>query len=120
VEKLKTPLMVDAVYLILLGLVTLSPGLVSSVFGYNPTDRGVLLVLSSVFLAFGIVVWGISADTGKYGGLATYVVYALALSTLFLLYGWWLTKWFTTRNAIIPVIINLVLIGWIWTSRPKS
>src|SRR6266852_4424246 len=41
VQKLKTPFMVDAVYLILLGLVTLSPGLVRSIFGYDVKDTGV-------------------------------------------------------------------------------
>ncbi len=119
-EKLKTPLMVNAVYLILLGLTTLSPGLTRSVFGYDVKDAGTLLVLSGTFLAFGVLVWGVSADPAKYGGLATYVVYGLAITTLFLLYGWWLAKLFTARNALIPVIINVVIAGWIWTSRPKS
>lgn len=119
-EKLKTPLMVNAVYLILLGLTTLSPGLVRSVFGYEVRDAGTLLVLSATFLSFGVLVWGVSADAGKYGGLATFLVYGLAISTLFLLYGWFAGGLFTARNALVPVIINVVLIWWIWTSRSKS
>ena len=119
-EKLKTPLMINAVYLILVGLIFLSPSFVSSIFGYNPTDRGALLVLSAVFLSFGLFLWGVSADVGKYGGLATYGAYSLGLSTLFLLYGWWVANLFTTRNVLIPVVINVALLVWIWTSKPKS
>lgn len=119
-EKLKTPLMVNAVYLILLGLVTLSSGLTRSVFGYDVKDPGVLLVLSGTFLAFGVLVWGVSADPGKYGGLATFVVYGLVITTLFLLYGWWVAKLFTTRHALVPTVINIVILAWLWTSRPKS
>jgi hypothetical protein len=118
VQKLKTPFMVNAVYLIVLGLVTLSPGLVSSIFGYAVRDTGVLLVLSGTLLGFGVVVWAASADPGKYGGLAMSLVVAIAISTLFLLWGW-MQGLFTVRNVALPVIINVVIGGWIWSAKPK-
>ncbi len=117
-QKLKTPFMVDAVYLILLGLVTLSPGLVRSIFGYDVKDTGVLLVLSGALLGFGVVVWAASADPEKYGGLAMSLVVAIAISTLFLLWGW-MRGLFAVRNVALPIIINVVIGGWIWSARPK-
>jgi hypothetical protein len=118
VEKLKTPLMANAVYLLLLGLVTLSPNLVSSIFGYDVRDAGVLLVLSSVLLGFGVVVWTVSASPEKYGGLATSIVVGIAIGLVFLLYGW-MQGIFTLRNVGLPIIIDVVLAGWLWSAKPK-
>ncbi len=117
-EKLKTPLMANAVYLLLLGLVTLSPNLVGSIFGYDVKDPGVLLVLSAALLGFGVVVWAVSASPEKYGGLATAIVVGLVISILFLLYGW-MRGLFTPRNVGLPIIIDVVLAGWIWSAKPK-
>ncbi len=119
VEKLRTPLQVNAVYLILLGLATLSPSIAGSVFGYEVKDPGVLLVLSGIFLGFGVVVWGIAGNTEKFGGLATSLVVSLIIATVFNIWGW-TSGLFTVRNVLVPIIINIVLIGWIWSARPKS
>ncbi len=118
-EKLRTPLLVNAIYILLMGLSTLSPGLVRAVFGYDVKDPGVLLVLSAAFLGFGVVLWGIASDPEKYGGLAISVVIALVIAIVFLLWGW-LAKMFTARNVLIPLIINVVLAAWIWSARPRS
>lgn len=111
--------MIDAVYVLLLGVSTLSPSLVRTVFGYDVKDAGTLLVLSSVFLGFGWVLWTVASDTQKYGGLASAVVVALAIGAVFLLWGW-ARQLFTARNALVPLIINIGLIGWLWSAKPKS
>ena len=119
-EKLRTPLRVEAVYLVLLCISTLSPSLAMSVFGGTEVkDVGVLLTLSGVFLGFGVVVWTVANNTEKYGGLATAFAIALLISAVFLAYTW-ATKQFTARTALVPFIINLVLAYWIWSSKPKS
>lgn len=112
--------MLNGIYLILLGLATLSPGIAGGVFGYEVKDPGVLLVLSGVFLGFGVVVWVMSTNTEKYGGLATALFVSLIISIVFLLWGWFVSKNFTARNAAVPLIINVILAVWIWTARPKS
>jgi len=66
-EKLRTPITVNAVYILLLGLITLSPGMVSSVFGYAVGDAGVLRVLSGTLLGLGVLLWGIASNVSKYG-----------------------------------------------------
>jgi hypothetical protein len=111
--------MVNAIYLILLGLSTLTPSLTQSVFGYEVKDPGVLMVLSGLFFGFGVVVWTISSNTTQFGGLAGAQVAALVISIVFLLWGW-ATNLFTARNALVPLIINIVLAGWIWSARPKA
>ncbi len=118
-EKLRTPLMVNAVYLILLGLATLTPGLTNALFGYEARDPGVLLVLSGIFFGYGVVVWSIASDAKKYGGLASAQVVALAIGIVFLIWGW-VRGDFTPRNALVPLIINIILAGWMWSARPKA
>lgn len=118
-EKLRTPLMVNAIYLFLLGLSTITPSLTSTVFGYEAKDPGVLLVLSGLFFGFGVLVWAIASNVERYGGLASAQVIALIIGILFLLWGW-IGKYYTARNALLPIIINMVLAGWIWSARPKS
>lgn len=39
-DRLRTPLMVDAIYISLLGVATLSPSLARTVFGYEVKDPG--------------------------------------------------------------------------------
>ncbi len=117
-EKLKTPLMASAVYLLLLGLVTLSPNLVRSIFAYDVRDPGILLILSAVLLGFGVVVWAASASPEKYGGLAMAIVVGMVIGLLFQLYGW-MQGLFTARNVVPPLIIGVVLTGWIWSAKPK-
>ncbi|MBI4276815.1 MAG: hypothetical protein HY660_00040 [Armatimonadetes bacterium] len=118
-ERLRTPLMVDAIYLFLLGLCTLSPSLVQGVFGYEVKDPGILLVLSGLFFGFGVVVWATSKDPNKYGGLAQALVIALIIGAVFLLWGW-LRGLYTPRNVIAPLIINIALAVWIWMSKGES
>lgn len=113
------PLLLNAIYVLLLGLTTLSPGLVRTIFGYDVKDPGVLLVLSAAFLGFGVVLWGIASDVEKYEGLAMSVFIALVISIVFLLWGW-ASNMFTARNVLVPLIIDVVLAVWIWSARTKS
>ena len=118
-EKLRIPLMVQAVYLVLLCISTLSPSLAMSVYGSEVKDVGVLLTLSGLFLGFGVVVWTVANNTEKYGGLATAFVIALLIAAVFVAYAW-VTKQLTVRAALVPIIINLVLAYWVWSARPKA
>jgi hypothetical protein len=118
-ERLRTPLMVQAIYLILLCISTLTPSIAASVYGSEVKDPGVLLVLSSVFLGFGVVVWVAASNAEKYGGLATAFVAALLISAIFLAWAW-ATGLFTARTALVPIVLNVVLAAWVWSARPKS
>jgi hypothetical protein len=111
--------MVNAVYLFLLGLATLTPSLTQVAFGYEVKDAGVLRVLSGVFLGFGVVVWSIAGNVGQYGGLAAAQVIALVISAIFLVWGW-SGGLYTARNALVPLIINLALAGWLWSAKSQS
>jgi FtsH-binding integral membrane protein len=119
VEKLRMPLLLTALYILLIGLCTLSPTLVRGVFGYEVKDAGVLLVLSAAFLGSGVVLWSIASDPGKYGTLAMAVFTYLIIFIVFLLWGW-VSHLYTLRNVVIPLIINIVLAAWMWSSRTRS
>ncbi len=110
------PLVVTALYVILLGLVTLSPGMVRGLFGYEIKEPGLLLVLSAAFLGSGVILWGIAGDPQRHGGLATSVVINLVILVVFLLWGV-ARNLFTWRNIVIPLLINLALAVWISTVK---
>ncbi len=118
-SKVRTPLLINAIYLLLLGIATLSPSIAKSVFGYEVKDPGVLLVLSGIFLGYGIVLWVVAGNVEKFGGLATAQAVALAIGAVFLIWGW-LRGDFNARNALVPLIINVVLLVWLWTARPRA
>jgi Zn-dependent protease with chaperone function len=120
VEKLRTPLMVNAVYLLLLGLATLSSSAVRSVFGYDVKDPGVLLVLSAAFLGLFVIAWAIASNPEKHGDLAMPVVIALIIFIVWLLWGWWISHIYTARNVMLPLIVNIALAIWIWWAKPKA
>ena len=117
-ETLRTPIMVKAIYMFLLGLSTISPSLASSVYGAEVKDPGLLLTLSGVFFGFGVVDWTVAGSTEKYGGLASALVIALLIGALFLIWTW-ITGAYTARVVLVPIIINVVLAGWIWSAKPK-
>ncbi len=118
-EKLRTPLMLTAAYVLLLGLATLSSSVVRPVFGYDVKDPGVLLVLSAAFLGFGVVLWAAAGNVAQYGGLATPIVIALVIAIIWLLWGW-VRGIYTPRNVLLPIIIDIVLAIWIWSVKPKA
>lgn len=118
-ERLRVPLWASTIYLLLVGISAFSPSLVSSVFGYEAKDLGVLLVLSGSLLGTGVILWGIASNPQKHGSLASVVVLSLVISIVFLLWGW-ARDLFTLRNVAIPLIIDTVLASWIWSARPRS
>lgn len=117
-EKLGTPLRVTAIVTLLYGLSTLSPSLVSSIYGYQVNDNGLLFVLAASIFALAVVVWGVGSNPAQYGSLATHIVVALAIFVAFFLIGW-VRNLFTFRTVVIPVIVDAVLGVWIWSARPK-
>lgn len=111
--------MAKAIYLFLVGLSTISPSIARSVYGVETKDPGLLLTLSGMFFGFGVVDWAIAGNTEKHGGLASALVIALLISTVFLAWAW-ATGLYTARIALVPLVINVILAGWIWSAKPKS
>jgi hypothetical protein len=89
------------------------------VYGYEVKDPGVLLVLAAALLGTGVILWGIASNPAQHGSLATVVIVALVIFIVFFLWGL-VTSLYTVRNVAIPIIIDVVLIAWIWSARPKS
>lgn len=117
-EKLRTPLLVNAIYVLLVGLIALSPSLTQTVFGYEVKDRGILLVFAAAVLGFGVVNWAIAGNTAQYGGLASAVVVAIVIFIVLLVWGW-VSGLYTARNVLVPLILDVVLGGWIWSARKR-
>jgi hypothetical protein len=115
-DRLRVPLWLTTIYLLLVGISAFSPSIASSVYGYEVKDPGVLLVLSASLLGTGVILWGIASDPKKHESLASVVIISLLISVVFLLWGWTIHL-FTLRNVAIPVIIDIVLAGWIWSAR---
>lgn len=118
-EKLRLPLMLDAVYSFLLGIAMLNPSIAAGVFGHEAKDPGLVITLSGIFIGLGVLVWVIAGDVEKYGGLAGALVFVLLISAVFLVWAW-MANHYTARTALVPLIINIVLAFWIWSAKPKT
>jgi hypothetical protein len=118
-ERLRTPLLATAVVTLLYGVSALFPSLARAIFGYEIRDAGLALFLAAALLGFGVVLWAIAQDPMKYGGLASSVVASLAIALVITLYGWYRGD-FGIRTAAIPVVLSVVLAGWIWSAKPKA
>ena len=116
VEKLRIPLWATAIYILTLGALTLHPFLTRNAFGYGGTDPGFLLVLSAAFWGSGIVLAGIARSPGKYGDLAWAVIAYLVIFIVFLLWGR-VEGLYAMRQIGVPLIIDVVLVAWIWAVR---
>jgi hypothetical protein len=69
-------------------------------------------------ITIGLLAYVASTNVMKYGGLAWVFVLGLLLSTVDLIY-FWATGAYTARTVLVPVVIQVVLAVWIWTSRGK-
>jgi len=116
--RLHAPLVLTAIYVILLALATLSPFVVRIVFGYAVKDPGVLLVLSAAFWGSGVILWAIASYPESYSTLAGPVIVYLLIFIIFLLWGW-RGRFYTPQNITLPLIINSVLVVWIWLVRKR-
>jgi hypothetical protein len=55
----------------------------------------------------------------KSRGLAGSVIIFLIISIVFLFWGW-AKGLYTLRNVFLPLIIDIALVGWIWSGRTKA
>lgn len=118
-EKLRTPVMIDAIYVFLVGVSTITPGLAMAIWGGPEIrDLGLLLAFSGVCIGFGVVLWGVASNIEKYGGLASHLVAALIIVAVFMAWAWF-GGTFGARTALPAIVINIVLAVWIWSAKPK-
>ncbi len=115
---LRPALLVAGVYSVIVGILLVFPSLASAVFGYPVKDPAVTSGWGTSILALGIVTLVAASDVDRYGGLAWAFAVGLLIGTFDLLY-FFITRTYTARNVIVPIIINVLLIAWIWSVRPK-
>lgn len=115
---LRPALWVAGIYGIAAGVIQLIPSLSVAVFARPVTDVAVTSGWGSTLIALGLLVVAMASDVGKYGGLAAMLAVGLLAITLDLVY-FFVTEVYTLRTIIVPIIINTILIAWIWSVRPK-
>ena len=76
-------------------------------------------MLSAAFWWSGMILCGIAGAPEKHGELAWAVVVYLVIFAAFLLLGW-AKGLYTVRNVGLPLVIDVVLAGWIWSVKPRS
>lgn len=130
-QHMRELLLSSAIYSILVGLISLSPTVVSSTFAYQVKDFGVLLVFAGASLSLGVMLLGLytlvrkemevtgSAKLEKYRGIASYLAIAFAIDVVLLAWGW-ASGLYTTRTVIVPLIISIIFMLWAWWNRPKA
>lgn len=108
-----------AVWTLLAGIALLFPSVAAVVFAYPVKDMAVASGWGSALIVLAVFAWTIAGDIDRFGRMAWIFVGGLLLSAVDMLY-FWLTGAYTARTALPPVVINLVVAGWIWTTRPKK
>ncbi|MDR7414985.1 MAG: hypothetical protein QN193_10850 [Armatimonadota bacterium] len=116
---MRTALLVNGVWTALAGIVLFFPSIGAAVFAYPIKDPAVTSGWGSSLIVIGTLAFLASQDTERYGRLAWVFAGGLLLTTVDLLY-FWLTGAYTARTVLPPIVINLVLVVWIWTSRPRA
>ena len=115
---LRPALWVAGIYAIAVGVIQLFPSLAGAVFDRPVTDVAVVSGWGSTLIALGLLVLAMASNVEKYGDLAGWLVVGLLVTTLDLVY-FFVTNAYTLRTIIVPIIINTILIAWIWSARPK-
>lgn len=115
---MRTALRVYAAYVLVVGILLLFPAWASAVFARPIMDAAVTSGWGSSLIVLALLAYVASTDVAKYGGLAWVFVAGLLLSAADLVY-FWATGVYAARTALVPVVINIALAAWIWTSRSK-
>lgn len=116
---MRTALQVNAAYAVIVGVLLLVPNWASIVFARPITDVAVTSGWGTSVIVLGLLAYVASTDLMKHGSLAGVFVLGLLLTALDLAY-FWAKGDYTARTILVPVIINVVLAVWIWTTRGKE
>lgn len=116
---LRPALLVAGFYAVVTGFILLFPAFASRVFGRAVPDPAVLGGWGTSIVANGILALGAASDTRRYGGLAPLFAAGLLVGTFGLLY-YFLTGAYTARTVLLPLVVNALLVAWIWSARPKE
>ncbi len=115
---LRSALLADGIYAIIVGLTLFFPSLAAMIFAYPVKDAAVTSGWGTGIITIGILAIAAASDISKYGGLAWAFIVGLLLAALDLIY-FWVTGSYTARNVLAPSIVNVVLAVWIWSARSK-
>jgi hypothetical protein len=115
---MRMALQVNAAYAMVAGVLLLFPAWGSAVFARPIMDAAVVSGWGADVITIGLLAYVASTNIAKYGGLAWVFVVGLLLSTVDLAY-FWATGAYAARTVLVPVVIQVVLAVWIWTSRGK-
>jgi len=116
---LRPALLVSGFYAVVVGFILLFPSLAAAVFGRPVTDPAVEAGWGTSLIATGILALGSATNVQRYGGLAPLFAAGTTVVTFGLLY-FFLTGVYEARTVLVPIIINALLIAWIWSARPKE
>ncbi len=109
-SALRSALLVDGIYAIIVGLALFFPSLAAGIFARPVKDAAVTSGWGTGIITIGLLAIAAASDVSKYGGLAWAFVVGLLLAAIDLIY-FWVTGAYTARNVLAPIIINVVLVS---------
>jgi len=116
--KLRTPLWIFAIYVLIVGFLELFPSLSVPVFGRPITDPAIESAYGVVLLTLGLVALLAARNPQKYAELSWIFIFGLLLGVVDYAY-FWAKGAFDARTILPPIVINLVLAIWIWFGRAQ-
>lgn len=116
--RVQLPLRVTGYYLLLVGLVSLFPGLANTVFRVTVGDPALALIYGGILIGVGYLVWKIGSEPG-FAPLAPVVVLLQALHVLTFVVVYARGQW-GLQTVAVPIVINVVLGFWIWSASRRA
>lgn len=114
-----TALRVGGIYLLLVGILLLIPPWGAAVFGRPMADPAITSGWGAALFALGLISYAAAANASAGATIAVPLVAGYLLSDADIIY-YWATGAYTARNALVPVVLNIVLAAWIWMRRSRS
>lgn len=117
-SRVQLPLRVTSLYLFVIGIILLFPGLTSTVFRTEVTDLPLLFTYAGTILGAAYVIWMIGSDA-KYAALASAVVVFEVLHVIAFIVVYVRGQW-GLQTVAVPIVVNAALAIWIWLSSRRG
>lgn len=111
-DPLRLPLSIAATYVLLVGAIQLIPSLAETVFSRPVVDPAVESLYGTGLLAIGAITAILASQRVRSTAMLWAVVGAFVIAAVDLVVYWSMGE-YTARTALVPILINLALAGWI-------
>jgi hypothetical protein len=116
IQSRRLAFQVSGLWLGLAGMSLLFPPLASQVFSMQIVNVGLSSEMGGIMLAISFIAFICATDTKRYGSLWLPFAFGLGINALINVY-YLLNGHYQLSNAIFNIVLNPILVIWLWVSR---